>query len=79
MNPSTLAEVRQIAADVFTLPLESVQPDSSPDSIPSWDSVQHLNLVMALEEKFAVQFEPEEFDGMTSIEAIAALLEQKQS
>jgi len=39
--------------------------------------VQHLNLVLALEEQFGVQFEPDEMDAMKSIGAIAGLLTKK--
>jgi len=69
--------VRGIAADVLQVDQASVTAESSPQSIDSWDSVQHLNLVLALEEQFGVQFEPDEMDGMKSIGAIAHLLSGK--
>jgi acyl carrier protein len=45
--------------------------------VESWDSVQHLNLVLALEEQFGIQFEPEEMDAMKNIGAIAGLVARK--
>lgn len=41
--------------------------------------MQHLNLVLAVEEKFGVQFEPEDIEQMNSIGAIASLVEKLQS
>ena len=52
-------------------------PDSSPDNIESWDSLQHLNLVLALEQEFRTQFTPEEIEQLLSVELIAALVEEK--
>jgi acyl carrier protein len=77
MNTPIFDRVRGIAADVLQLDPASVTPDSSPQSVETWDSVQHLNLVLALEEQFGIQFEPEEMDSMKNIGAIADLVGRK--
>jgi acyl carrier protein len=77
MIPQVLERVRSIAADVLQVNRVSLNAESSPQSVENWDSVQHLNLVLALEEQFGVQFEPDEVDGMTSVGAIARLLSGK--
>jgi acyl carrier protein len=59
------------------VPIESILPDSSPETIESWDSLQHLNLVLALEQEYSVQFTPEEIETLVSPERIAALLGEK--
>jgi acyl carrier protein len=64
-------------SDIFAVSPESVTADSSPDTIESWDSIQHLNLVLALEEKFNLQFSPEEMEEMRSVGQIVAMLESK--
>jgi acyl carrier protein len=77
MNAQIFERVRGIAADVLQVAPASVTAESSPQTIESWDSVQHLNLLLALEEQFGLQFEPEEMDGMKNVGAIAALVERK--
>jgi acyl carrier protein len=72
-----LDRVRRIVADVFEVPLDQVRPDSSPDNVPTWDSLRHLNMVLALEQEFGVDFRPEEIEQLLSVELIAALLEEK--
>ena len=72
-----LDRVRSLVADLFGLPPEEIRPDSSPDNIPAWDSLQHLNLVLALEQEFGIQFAPEEIEQLLSVELMAALLEEK--
>ena len=76
---STLDSVRRSVADVTRVPLEDVTPESSPDTIETWDSLQHLNLVLSLEESFDIRFSPEEIKQMANVKMIALLIEEKQS
>ncbi len=77
MTANILEQVQSIAADILMVEPDEIGPQSSPESLESWDSVQHLNLVLALEEKFSLQFAPEEIDQMRTIGEIAGLVERK--
>ena len=77
MTPTILEQVRQVASDVLSVPTDRISADSSPETIETWDSIQHLNLVLALEEKFGLQLSPEEMEQMRSIGQISAMLESK--
>lgn len=72
-----LDNIRRIVADVLEVPLETVDGASSPDTIATWDSLHHLNLVLALEQELGVQFTPEEIEQLLSVELIAALVEER--
>jgi acyl carrier protein len=72
-----LEQVRTIASDIFSVPLARIQTDSTPESIESWDSIQHLNLAITLEERFNVQLSPEEIEQMRDIGQIAKMIETK--
>ncbi|MBH90073.1 MAG: acyl carrier protein [Magnetovibrio sp.] len=72
-------KVRQIIADTLFMSLEEIGEDASQDSINNWDSLQQLNLVLALEQTFNVHFKPEEFAIMTSVEKILEQLSLKQA
>jgi acyl carrier protein len=77
MNESILEGVRRTAADVLRQPLDQVTASASRDSVPGWDSLAHVNLVLALEQQFDLQFLPEEMMEMLSVELIAMLIEEK--
>jgi acyl carrier protein len=79
LKASTLQQVRSIASDIFGVPADKITTESSPETIETWDSMQHLNLVLAIEEKFGVQLEPEDIERMKNIGAVAALVEKLQS
>jgi acyl carrier protein len=72
-----LDRTRSIVADIFTLPIEQIHPESSPDTIETWDSLKHLDIVLALEQEFGVQFSPEEIEQLLSVELMVALLAEK--
>jgi acyl carrier protein len=71
--------VRHIASDIFSVPVDKITAESSPETIENWDSMQHLNLVLAVEEKFGVQLEPEDIEQMKNVGAVAAVVEKLQS
>ena len=79
MTASTFEQVRSIASDIFGVPAEKITAESSPETIENWDSMQHLNLVLAVEEKFGVQLEPEDIEQMKNVGAVAKLVEKLQS
>ena len=45
--------------------------------IGTWDSLNHMNLIVALEEEFDVTFDEEEINEMISLELIELILKQK--
>ena len=75
MNEQVLSRVCEIASDVFQ---SDVTPESSPETIESWDSVQHLNLVVAIEEEYGFQFSPEEMEQAKSVGSLAQLVAAKR-
>jgi acyl carrier protein len=70
-------QVRGIASDLFGVPLDRIKAESSPETIEAWDSTQHLNFVLALEEKFGLQLSPEEMEQMRNVGEAARLVESK--
>jgi acyl carrier protein len=77
MKPATLSRVQRIVADLFSVPVAEITLATSPDTINSWDSLQHLNLMLALEQEFEVQFAPEEIEKSSSVQSIVGLLDLK--
>jgi len=47
--------------------------------VESWDSVKHLNLMLALEEEYGFQFLPEEMDEAKSVAHLARLVAAKRA
>lgn len=74
--PDTVDRVRTIVSSVLRVPVETVDAATSPDTIASWDSLNHMQLILALEEAFGVQFSVDDMDAMQSVGGILAVLTQ---
>ena len=76
MSSSTVsARLRKTLADTFDIPVEEVTPDLMAGTVPAWDSVGHLQAILALESEFGVQFDPERMANLTSVRRLQAELE----
>ena len=75
MNEQDLSRVLEIATDVLQA---GVTPESSPETVESWDSVHHLNLVLALEEEYGFEFSPEEMDQAKTVRSLALVVSAKR-
>jgi|JI81BgreenRNA_FD_contig_21_10387966_length_692_multi_3_in_0_out_0_2 acyl carrier protein len=65
-------KVRQAFVDVLGIPSDSVQADSSPDTVATWDSNTHISLMMAIEEVCGVTFDPSDLMELRSFGEIVA-------
>lgn len=65
-----VAEVQQIIADVLGIDLEQVVPELSYQSVAEWDSMNHVNLMLALEEKIGKEIDGDLMVELTSVRAI---------
>ena len=80
MSQNVLDRVRQIAADAFNEPLDKITSASSPDTIEGWDSLTHVNFVMAIEQSFECEIEPDEVEQLrVSVGDAVAVLSTKRA
>ena len=71
--------VFKIFSQVMGIPREEISENSSPDTVESWDSVKHMNLILSLEEEFGMQFSDKEIMEMLSVELILLTISEKSS
>lgn len=60
------ARLASAIADVFGIDPIVVTPDSSPETIPDWDSIGHFKLILQLEEIFGIRFPAAEIGSLRS-------------
>lgn len=70
-------QVRQVMADILNLDPNSVDESTVKDSTSSWDSLSHINLIVALEQEFQVSFDVPEIETMQSYSDILETLGRK--
>ena len=69
--------IQQIMADVFEKSEEQISIDSAQDDIDSWDSIKHLNLILALEEEFGIELPIEEIGNLISFKLINIIVKEQ--
>jgi len=67
-------KIKQVMSLVFEIPLESIADDASSDNIENWDSLRHLNLILALEEEFGVSIPDEEVGNLVNYKLIELII-----
>lgn len=68
--------VYAVVSKVMEVPVESLTDESSGDTIEAWDSLKHMNLVLALEEEFGVQFAPEQIIELLNVGLISMTVQE---
>jgi acyl carrier protein len=77
MQPEILVQICDSLAKTLQIPPGSVGPHSSMANLEPWDSLQHINVIIDLEEKFNVSFSPDEVIQLNSVESIRDCLNKK--
>lgn len=44
----------QFVANIFDVPVSDLSPETQYNSIPQWDSVMHMRLVMEIESEYGI-------------------------
>ena len=71
-------EVFQLIADVMGIDKSMVNINSSPQTLDEWDSMNHMRLILSLEETFGIRFVENDIMNMEDVEAIIKCIESKQ-
>jgi acyl carrier protein len=69
--------VRETVAITLKVPPGAITETTRDEDIPAWDSLGHLNLMMALEQTFDIMLDVEDFANLKSVPAILAYLKNQ--
>jgi acyl carrier protein len=59
-----------VMAAVLGMEASEINDSSSSENIEKWDSLRHMNLVLALEDEFGVRFPDDKVEHLTSFRLI---------
>ena len=66
--------VQQIFRDNFDDEELDITPETCADDIEDWDSLEHINLVSAVEKAFGMKFRMQEVSGMKNVGEMADII-----
>jgi acyl carrier protein len=70
----TLTEVFR---DTFDEPELIIRPETTAKDVPDWDSLAHIQLLVAVERAFGMRFNTGEVAGLNNVGEMVQLIEQR--
>lgn len=70
-------KITELLATILQVDKGQISEQSNVDNLKNWDSVNHMHLVVALEEEFGVEFQDDEAVQLISYELIRSYLREK--
>lgn len=67
--------LRSFMKDILQVPEEAITRDTKQSDLEAWDSLEHLNLMLALEQEFDLTLDVDDLQNLTSVAAILRHLE----
>lgn len=77
MAETTNLRARKTISTALKCALDAVGPDAGVDSLPSWDSIGHINIILEIETELGRELLPEEIAGISSVADVALLYERE--
>lgn len=69
--------VRQVVADVLGLPVDRIGLETSHQDVDGWDSLNVINMMMAIESEFAVELDADDAGRLVSVAAIVDVVRER--
>lgn len=73
-----LDDLRSLMAEIFRVDANEIGPEAQLGELPQWDSMAHMDLMVALESRFGVEITAETISQLTSLPAIQSHLQNQQ-
>jgi len=74
--PTMEEKLKNVLADVFKIDAQSIDENTSVDNVEKWESLTHLNLVLALEDSFNITFSEEQTVEILNYSLIKLVLQE---
>jgi acyl carrier protein len=74
---SIVKELNPIFIDVLDLPDLELTRESNASNVEGWDSLAHINLVVAIEKQYKIKFALGELQELKNVGEMAALILKK--
>jgi acyl carrier protein len=74
-----LDTVKTVMAKVWEITPDMIPNDANPGNLQKWDSLHHMNFILALEEHFLIRFNDEEVVELTNLPKIVEAISKRKA
>lgn len=71
--------IQEIFRDIFDDEFLTIESSTNSDDIEDWDSLNHINLVVAIENEFSIKFGFDELSDLKDVGAMVDLIMIKKN
>ena len=72
-----IAELTEIFHDLFGDDSIVLAPDTTAEDVDGWDSIKHISLIVAVEDRFGIKFRTSEIEGLANVGDLARAIGEK--
>jgi acyl carrier protein len=77
MSQPNTEKIKEILATVFNVDKSTINDSTSPETLETWDSLQHMNMIAALEEEFGISFTDDQISDMLDFKSVVSAVGQQ--
>lgn len=70
------AKLKTVIATILEVDASQIDDTASSDTLPNWDSLRHMNLVLALEDEYGISIPDEEAANISSYRLIRLVVQE---
>ena len=71
------ARIFKVMSNVLEIEFQHLDENSSTDNIENWDSIRHLNLILALEEEFEIMIPDDQVGNLVNFKLIQIIVNEQ--
>lgn len=76
-DPDIILKIESVVTEILGRPVSGLSDSTTAESIDGWDSLSHIQIVVALEKEFSIRFSAAELIDYQNIGALADGIERK--
>ena len=77
MQEEIYERLTEVFQDVFDDDSITISPETTADDIEDWDSLEHINLIVAVERAFGIKFSMGETTSMKNVGAMVDIISER--
>ena len=71
-------KIKKIFSKIMSIEQDKIKPSTSTENTKKWDSLAHMNLIMAFQQEFKIEFTENEINEMLNYKIIEQIILSKK-
>ena len=77
MEKKSEKKLKELISSVFNIKIKDINYSTNPDTVEKWDSLQQLNLAIAIEDEFKIKLSADDISDLLSYKLIKEIIMEK--